>query len=151
MIDPGFAWADQSWAGLPLKNCVIYELRVGTYTAAGIFDAVVSQRAEIKELGVSAIELMPVAQFPGSRNRGYDSVQPFAVEDSYGGPQGLKRLVNPCHQIGLAVILDVVYNRLGPQGNYLADLGPYFTDRNKTHWGGLALNFDGPDSEPVRR
>ena len=150
VIEPSFPWAEENRLDLPLKDYVIYELHVGAFTADGTFDAIVPHLPELKGLGITAIELMPVTQFPGSRNWGYDSVQPFAVQDSYGGPQGLKRLVNACHQIGLAVILDVVYNHLGPEGNYLADFGPYFTDRYKTPWG-LALNFDGPDSEPVRR
>ncbi|HEX7344605.1 MAG TPA: malto-oligosyltrehalose trehalohydrolase, partial [bacterium] len=105
---------------------------------------------ELKDLGITAIEIMPVAQFPGDRNWGYDGVYPFAVQNSYGGPEGLKRLVNACHQRGLAVILDVVYNHLGPEGNYLQDFGPYFTDRYRTPWGS-AINFDGPDSDEVRR
>ncbi len=150
VIDANFPWEDASWLGLPLPRYVIYELHVGTFTSAGTFDAIVPHLAELKDLGITAIELMPVAQFPGSRNWGYDGVLPYAVQDSYGGPQGLKRLVNACHKIGLAVILDVVYNHLGPEGNYLADFGPYFTDRYKTPWG-PALNFDGPDSDPVRR
>ena len=150
VIDPSFAWADRNWLGLPLKDYVIYELHVGTFTAAGTFDAVMAHLEELKDLGITAIELMPVAQFPGSRNWGYDGVYPFAVQNSYGGPQGLKRLVNACHRNGLAVILDVVYNHLGPEGNYLADFGPYFTARYETPWG-QAINFDGPDSDPVRR
>lgn len=150
VTDPTFAWTEQNWLGLPLKNYVIYELHVGTFSADGTFDAIVPHLAELKDLGITAIELMPVAQFPGSRNWGYDGVLPFAVQNSYGGPQGLKRLVNACHQIGMAVILDVVYNHFGPEGNYLAEFGPYFTDRYKTPWGS-ALNFDGPDSDPVRR
>ncbi len=149
-LDARFPWVDHDWLGVPLKDYVIYELHVGTFTAAGTFDAVVPHLAELKNFGVTAIELMPVAQFPGSRNWGYDGVLPFAVQDSYGGPQGLKRLVAACHEIGLAVIMDVVYNHLGPEGNYLAEFGPYFTDRYKTPWG-LAMNFDGPDSDPVRR
>jgi maltooligosyltrehalose trehalohydrolase len=150
VIDPAFAWDHARWAGLPLKNYVFYELHVGTFTSEGTFDAIIPHLAELKELGITAIELMPVAQFPGSRNWGYDGVQPFAVQNSYGGPQGLKRLVNACHRCGLAVTLDVVYNHLGPEGNYLADFGPYFTARYKTPWGD-AINFDGPDSDPVRR
>ncbi|MGZ8433782.1 MAG: malto-oligosyltrehalose trehalohydrolase [Candidatus Binatia bacterium] len=150
VIDANFPWEDASWLGLPLSRYVIYELHVGTFTSAGTFDAIVAHLAELKDLGITAIELMPVGQFPGSRNWGYDGVLPYAVQDSYGGPQGLKRLVNACHKIGLAVILDVVYNHLGPEGNYLADFGPYFTERYKTPWG-PALNFDGPDSDPVRR
>jgi len=150
VIDSEFPWEDSHWLGLPLQRYVIYELHVGTFSAEGTFDAVIPRLAELQDLGITAIELMPVAQFPGSRNWGYDGVLPFAVQDSYGGPRGLKRLVDACHQNGLAVILDVVYNHLGPEGNYLSDFGPYFTDRYKTPWG-LALNYDGPDSDPVRR
>ena len=150
VVDSSFPWEDSQWLGLPLPQYVIYELHVGTFTGDGTFDAVIAHLAELKDLGITAIELMPVAQFPGSRNWGYDGVLPFAVQDSYGGPQGLKRLINACHQIGLAAILDVVYNHLGPEGNYLADFGPYFTDRYKTPWG-LALNFDGAESDHVRR
>ena len=105
---------------------------------------------DLAALGVTAVELMPVAQFPGERNWGYDGVYPFAVQDSYGGPAGLKRLVDACHQKQLAVVLDVVYNHLGPEGNYLADFGPYFSDRYRTPWG-APLNFDGPHSDEVRR
>jgi maltooligosyltrehalose trehalohydrolase len=150
VIDDFFPWEDSHWAGWPLQRAVFYELHVGTFTRDGTFDAIVPHIAELKELGVTAIEVMPVAQFPGSRNWGYDGVLPFAVQNSYGGPQGFKRLVNACHKIGLAVVLDVVYNHLGPEGNYLADFGPYFTDRYKTPWG-PALNFDGPESDHVRR
>jgi len=150
VVDSIFPWEDSHWLGLPLQHYVIYELHVGTFSAEGRFEAVIPRLAELKELGITAIELMPVGQFPGSRNWGYDGVLPFAVQDSYGGPQGLKRLVNACHQNGLAVILDVVYNHLGPEGNYLSDFGPYFTDRYKTPWG-MALNYDGADSDPVRR
>ncbi len=123
---------------------------MGTFTPEGTFDAVIPYLDELKELGLTALELMPVAQFPGGRNWGYDGVFPFAAQNSYGGPVGLKRLVNACHQRGLAVVLDVVYNHLGPEGNYLAAYGPYFTERYRTPWG-EALNFDGPDSDEVRR
>lgn len=150
VVDGVFAWQDGEWSGLVLGRYVLYELHVGTFTADGTFDAIMPHLEELKELGITAIELMPVAQFPGSRNWGYDGVQPFAVQYSYGGPQGLKRLVNACHKMGMAVVLDVVYNHLGPEGNYLADFGPYFTDRYKTPWG-LAVNFDGPESDHVRR
>jgi len=150
VVDGAFAWEDAEWSGLALPRYVIYELHVGTFSADGTFDAVIPHLAELRELGITAIELMPVAQFPGSRNWGYDGVHPFAVQDSYGGPQGLMRLVDACHRTGLAVVLDVVYNHLGPEGNYLSDFGPYFTDRYKTPWG-LALNFDGPESDHVRR
>jgi maltooligosyltrehalose trehalohydrolase len=123
---------------------------VGTFTAQGTFEAVIAHLDELKDLGITAVELMPVAQFPGNRNWGYDGVYPFAVQDSYGGPTGLKKLVNACHHKGLAVVLDVVYNHLGPEGNYLRDFGPYFTDRYRTPWG-EAINFDGPHSDEVRR
>ena len=150
VVAPTFEWGDADWAGLPLERFVIYELHVGTYTAAGTFEAIVPHLAELKDLGVTAIELMPVAQFPGRRNWGYDGVLPFAVQSSYGGPRGLQYFVDRCHRHGLAVILDVVHNHLGPEGNYLADFGPYFTDRMHTPWG-AALNFDGPDGDAVRR
>jgi maltooligosyltrehalose trehalohydrolase len=150
VIDSNFPWNDKSWAGLPLKDFIIYELHVGTFAPPGTFNAIIPYLEYLIQLGVTAIELMPVAQFPGSRNWGYDGVFPFAAQNSYGGPQGLKSLINACHQRGLAVILDVVYNHLGPEGNYLADFGPYFTDRYKTLWG-PALNFDGPFSDEVRR
>jgi maltooligosyltrehalose trehalohydrolase len=125
-------------------------MHVGTFTPEGTFAAIIPHLDELKELGITAVELMPVAQFPGSRNWGYDGVYPYAVQKSYGGPEGLKILVNACHQRGLAVILDVVYNHLGPEGNYLANFGPYFTDRYCTPWGS-AVNFDGPGSDEVRR
>jgi maltooligosyltrehalose trehalohydrolase len=150
VIDPNFVWEEQHWSGVPFSHYVIYELHVGTFTAQGTFDAIVVHLDELKDLGITAIELMPVAQFPGERNWGYDGVYPFAVQNSYGGPDGLKRLIDACHQRGLAVILDVVYNHLGPEGNYLQDFGPYFTDRYRTPWG-IAINYDGPDSDEVRR
>ncbi|MFC1917846.1 malto-oligosyltrehalose trehalohydrolase [Chloroflexota bacterium] len=150
VTDPDFPWEDNRWPGLPLQEYIIYELHTGTFTPEGTFDAVTGHLDGLKELGITAIELMPVAQFPGSRNWGYDGVYPYAVQDSYGGPDGLKRLVNACHRKGLAVILDVVYNHLGPEGNHLAEFGPYFTDRYHTPWG-AALNFDGAYSDEVRR
>jgi len=150
VIDPNFVWEELHWSGIPFSHYVVYELHVGTFTAQGTFDAIVSHLDELKDLGITAIELMPVSQFPGERNWGYDGVYPFAVQDSYGGPDGLKRLIDACHQRGLAVILDVVYNHLGPEGNYLQDFGPYFTDRYRTPWG-IAINYDGPDSDEVRR
>jgi maltooligosyltrehalose trehalohydrolase len=150
VIDPHFVWDEPHWSGIPLSHYLIYELHVGTYTAQGTFDAVVPHLDELKDLGITSIEIMPVAQFQGERNWGYDGVYPFAVQNSYGGPQGLKRLVNACHHRGLAVTLDVVYNHLGPEGNYLNDFGPYFTGRYRTPWGS-AINFDGPDSDQVRR
>ncbi len=145
-----FPWQDREWKGLPLETYVFYELHVGTFTPEGTFDAVIPRLDDMVRLGITAVELMPVAQFPGSRNWGYDGVYPFAVQDSYGGPEGLKKLVDACHRKGLAVVLDVVYNHLGPEGNYLGEYGPYFTDRYKTPWGS-AVNFDGPHSDEVRR
>ena len=125
VIDPNFVWEELDWSGIPLSHYVLYELHVGTFTAQGAFDAIVPHLDKLKDLGITSIEIMPVAQFPGDRNWGYDGVYPFAVQNSYGGPEGLKRLVNACHQRGLAVTLDVVYNHLGPEGNYLNDfLGP---------------------------
>jgi maltooligosyltrehalose trehalohydrolase len=145
-----YDWTDAAWKGLPLDRYVIYELHVGTFTREGTFDAIVPRLAALAELGITAIELMPLAQFPGQRNWGYDGVLPFAVQHSYGGPDGLKRLVDACHEAGLAVVLDVVYNHLGPEGNRLGEFGPYFTERYHTPWG-RALNFDGAHSDEVRR
>jgi len=150
VVDSHFPWEDGDWSGLPLQDYILYELHVGTFTPEGTFDAIISHLDKLKELGITAVELMPVAQFPGNRNWGYDGAYPFAVQHSYGGPEGLKRLVNACHSKGLAAVLDVVYNHLGPEGNYLGDFGPYFTDRHRTPWG-TAINFDGPHSDEVRR
>jgi maltooligosyltrehalose trehalohydrolase len=150
VVTSAFPWGDAGWSGLPLSEYIIYELHVGTCTRDGTFDALIPRLDELKDLGITALELMPVGQFPGNRNWGYDGVYPFAVQNSYGGPDGFRRLVNACHRKGLAVILDVVYNHLGPEGNYLWDFGPYFTDRYKTPWG-KAVNFDGPGSDEVRR
>jgi maltooligosyltrehalose trehalohydrolase len=150
VVDPAFDWDDASWAGRALRDYILYELHVGTYTPEGTFDAIIPHLKELRDLGITALELMPVAQFPGDRNWGYDGVFPFAVQGSYGGPRGLKRLVNACHRQGLAVVLDVVYNHLGPEGNYLREYGPYFTNRYQNAWG-QALNFDGADSDQVRR
>lgn len=144
-----FKWNDEAWKGMLLADFIIYELHTGTFTKEGTFEAVIPWLDYLKELGITALELMPVSQFPGQRNWGYDGVYPFAVQNSYGGPEGLKRLVNACHEKGLAVILDVVYNHLGPEGNYLDNFGYYFTDRYKTPWGD-AINFDGIYSDEVR-
>jgi maltooligosyltrehalose trehalohydrolase len=144
-----FSWTDQHWNPLPLNEYIIYELHTGTFTADGTFRGIIDRLAELQDLGITAIEIMPVAQFPGNRNWGYDGVYPFAVQNSYGGPDGLKELVNACHQAGIAVILDVVYNHLGPEGNYLNDFGPYFTDKYNTPWG-KSLNFDDAHSDHVR-
>jgi len=144
-----YRWDDENWRGMPLEDYILYELHVGTFSPQGTFDGVIERLDALLELGVTAVELMPVAQFPGGRNWGYDGAYPFAVQQSYGGPEGLKRLVDACHRKGLAVVLDVVYNHLGPEGNYLCCFGPYFTDRYRTPWGD-ALNFDGPHSDAVR-
>jgi maltooligosyltrehalose trehalohydrolase len=146
----GFSWTDAQWRGMPLGAAVLYELHVGTFTTEGTFDAAAQKLPALVELGVTAVELMPVAEFPGERGWGYDGVDLFAPHHAYGGPDGLRRLVDACHAHGLAVVMDVVYNHLGPDGNHLARFGPYFTDRHRTPWGD-ALNFDGPDSGPVRR
>jgi maltooligosyltrehalose trehalohydrolase len=145
-----FEWTDRNWKGVALEDSVFYELHVGTFTREGTFDAVRGALDQLAKLGVTTIELMPIAQFPGNRNWGYDGVYPFAVQNSYGTPRDLQLLVNEAHSRGLAVALDVVYNHLGPEGNYLGEYGPYFTDHYKTPWG-AALNFDGPDSDDVRR
>ena len=133
IVDPqSFGWSDSDWRGLPLKDYILYELHVGTFTPEGTFDAAIDKLSYLKELGVTVIELMPVAAFPGTRNWGYDGVSPYAVQAGYGVPQGLKRLVDAAHRMGLAVILDVVYNHLGNEGNYLRFFGPYFTSRHGT-------------------
>jgi maltooligosyltrehalose trehalohydrolase len=151
LVDPErFAWSDGAWRGLPLERLVFYELHVGTFTDAGTFAGVIGRLDELADLGVTAVELMPVAQFPGERNWGYDGVHLYAPQHSYGGPDGLKALVDACHARGLALFLDVVYNHLGPEGNYLGRYGPYFTTRYHTPWG-EALNFDDRDCDPVRR
>lgn len=151
IVDPReFPWTDEGWKGLSRQDLIVYELHVGTFSKEGTFQAVIPRLDYLRDLGITAVELMPVAQFPGSRNWGYDGVYPFAPQDSYGGPQGLKELINAAHNKGLAVVLDVVYNHLGPEGNYLGRYAPYFTDRYKTPWGD-AVNFDGPYSDEVRR
>jgi len=150
VTDLSFSWSDQGWRNPDWGNYIIYEIHTGTFSESGTFDGIGEQLDYLKELGVTAIELMPVAQFPGDRNWGYDGVFPFAVQHSYGGAAGLQRLVDKCHQKGLAVILDVVYNHLGPEGNYLDSYGPYFTDKYKTPWG-RSVNFDDAYCDPVRR
>jgi maltooligosyltrehalose trehalohydrolase len=150
LVDDRFDWRDASWAGLSLSQYLIYELHVGAFTREGTFDSAISQLGYLRDLGVTALEIMPVAQFPGGRNWGYDGVYPYAVQNTYGGPLGFKRFIDAAHGHGFAVVLDVVYNHLGPEGNYLSRFGPYFTDRYHTPWGD-AVNFDGPDSMGVRR
>ncbi|MEW6068669.1 MAG: malto-oligosyltrehalose trehalohydrolase [Nitrospirota bacterium] len=144
-----FHWDDKNWGGIPLSEMIIYELHVGTFTPEGSFKSIIHRLDDLKDIGINAIEIMPVAQFPGDRNWGYDGTYIFAVQNSYGGHDELKRLINECHKKGMAVILDLVYNHLGPEGNYLWDFGPYFTDKYKTPWG-MAINFDGPYSNDVR-
>ncbi len=151
VVDPGaFVWHDAAWRGLPIAEMVIYEAHVGTATPEGTFDGLITCLDELVWLGVTAIELMPVGSFPGRRGWGYDGVCLFAPHAAYGGPDGLRRLVSAAHTRGLAVILDVVYNHFGPDGNYLRDYSrDYFTDRHHTPWG-EAINMDGPHSRPVR-
>lgn len=150
-VDHGlFAWNDSGFRQPPLSSAVIYEMHVGTFTSAGAFDAVTERLDHLIGLGVTHIELMPVAEFSGNRGWGYDGAALYAPHHAYGGPEGLKRLVNTCHERGLAVLLDVVYNHLGPDGNYLGRFGPYFTNRYGTPWG-AAVNLDGPESVEVRR
>jgi maltooligosyltrehalose trehalohydrolase len=151
VVDPGaFDWHDDGWKGKAEEDFIIYELHAGTFTEEGTFDAIITRLDYLVELGITAIDIMPVAQFPGPRNWGYDGAYPFAPQNSYGGPDGLKILVDSCHSRGLSVILDVVYNHLGPEGNYLENYGHYFTDKYRTPWG-KAVNFDGPYSDEVRR
>ncbi len=142
-------WQDSEWAGIPLEEMIIYELHVGTFTPEGTFKAMIPRLLDLTELGVNAIEIMPVAQFPGDRNWGYDGVYPYAVQNSYGRPEDLKQLVDAAHEQGIAVILDVVYNHFGPEGNYIAHHAPYFTDTYQTPWGD-AINFDDAYSYGVR-
>jgi maltooligosyltrehalose trehalohydrolase len=144
-----YRWNDSGWRGLAFADLIFYELHVGTFTPEGTFEAILPRLDELADLGINAIELMPVAQCPGNRNWGYDGVYPYAVQHSYGGPESLKKLVDGCHQKGIAVFLDVVYNHLGPEGNYLSFFGPYFTDKYQTPWGS-ALNLDGAWSDGVK-
>ena len=151
VVDPrAFRWTDEEWRGVEMADLVIYELHVGTFSAEGTFDGAIPHLRELRELGVTAIELMPVAEFPGRRNWGYDGVHMYAAQSSYGGPEGLRRLVDAAHREGLAVFLDVVYNHTGPEGSVLHRYGPYFTEKYHTPWG-AGLNTDGPDSDEVRR
>lgn len=153
VVDLSFPWTDQHWTGLSLHDYIIYELHIGTFTPEGTFDAAIAHLDRLHDLGITAIEVMPVAAFPGSRNWGYDGTHIFAVHTAYGGASALKRFVDACHQRGMAVVLDVVYNHLGPEGNYLWDYaGPpyFFTTRYQTPWG-AAINFDGAYSDEVRR
>ncbi len=151
VVNPGsFAWSDANWKGIPLKDFVTYELHVGTFTPEGTFEGAIARLPYLRDVGVTAVELMPVVEFPGNRNWGYDGASLYTPHSAYGGPAGLKALVDACHRGGLAVVLDVVYNHLGPEGCYLPDYAPCFTSSYQTPWG-KAINFDGPDSDGVRR
>jgi maltooligosyltrehalose trehalohydrolase len=151
LFDPrAHAWKDGAWRGMPTESLIFYELHLGTFTQEGTFDAAVKRLPDLVDLGITCVELMPVQPFPGERNWGYDGVSPYAVHDGYGGPAGLQRFVDAAHALGLAVCLDVVYNHLGPEGNYLRDFGPYFTARHRSPWGD-GLDFDGPDAAPMRQ
>jgi maltooligosyltrehalose trehalohydrolase len=151
VIDPNtFDWQDSAWCGRRWEEAVIYELHVGAFTPAGTFSAICEKLDYLADLGVTAIELMPVSDFPGLRNWGYDGVFPFAPDSSYGRPEDLKQLIQSAHQRGIMVLLDVVYNHFGPEGNYLNFYAPqFFTDRHRTPWGN-GINFDGPESRVVR-
>lgn len=144
-----YKWSDSDWSGIPLESMIIYELHTGTFTQEGTLNSIIRKLDYLSDLGITAIELMPLAQFPGERNWGYDGAYPFAVQASYGGPSALKQLVDSCHKYRIAVIIDVVYNHLGPEGTYVLDYGPYFTNKYSTPWGD-AVNFDGPYSDGVR-
>jgi maltooligosyltrehalose trehalohydrolase len=144
-----FKWTDDDWKGIPLQEMIQYELHTGTFSFRGDFEGIAEKLDYLKDLGINTIELLPVAQFSGVRNWGYDGVYPFAVQNSYGGAKELMALVNECHNRGIAVIMDVVYNHLGPEGNYTSNFGTYFTDRYSTPWG-QSINFDGEYSDGVR-
>jgi maltooligosyltrehalose trehalohydrolase len=144
-----YKWNDNEWRNPDLDDYIFYELHTGTFTPEGTFAGILEKLDYLKSLGITAIEIMPVAQFSGERNWGYDCVFPFAVQNSYGGPEGLSQLVDKCHQKGLAVVLDVVYNHLGPEGNCLPFFGPYFTEKYRTPWGN-AINFDDAWCDGVR-
>lgn len=150
VVSRAFDWQTASWRAPDLRDLVIYELHIGTFTPEGTFDAAIDRLPVLRNLGITAVEIMPIAQFPGRRNWGYDGVLAFAAQNSYGGPSGLKRFVDAAHALDLNVLLDVVYNHLGPEGNYLPRFAPYFTDTYHTPWG-PALNFDDAGSDEVRR
>jgi maltooligosyltrehalose trehalohydrolase len=150
IVDTGaWSWSDAGWRGVDIADAVFYEIHVGTFTREGTFEAVIDELPRLRRLGVTAIELMPIGEFPGARNWGYDGVFGWAPQSTYGGPAGLQRLVDAAHVEGLAVFLDVVYNHVGPEGNVLHEFAPYFTDRYRTPWGD-AINFDGEGSDFVR-
>ncbi len=149
MDQSGFPWDDGGWAGFDLATAVIYEMHVGTFSEEGTFDGAIEHLDHLVDLGVTVVEVMPVAESSGARGWGYDGADLWAPHGSYGGPEGFKRLVAACHRRGLGVVLDVVYNHLGPAGNYLNEFGPYFTDRYRTPWG-WAVNLDGEGSYGTR-
>jgi maltooligosyltrehalose trehalohydrolase len=149
VIDRSFNWTDGKWKGLPMEDLIIYELHVGTFTGEGTFEGIIEKLDYFAGLGINAIEIMPIAQFPGSRNWGYDGVYPYAAQNSYGGANSLKKLVDAAHAKGIAIILDVVYNHIGPEGGYLSNYAPYFTEKYSTPWGN-ALNYDDAYSDGVR-
>ncbi|HTM47097.1 MAG TPA: malto-oligosyltrehalose trehalohydrolase [Bryobacteraceae bacterium] len=146
-----FEWSDQAWTGLPLEQCIFYEIHVGAFTPEGAFASAASRLEYLRDLGVTAIELMPVGDFPGRWNWGYDGVAPFAPARCYGEPDDLRRLIDRAHALGLAVFLDVVYNHLGPDGAYQSAFSPYYYSNDHTSPWGAGINFDGPGSEPVRQ
>jgi maltooligosyltrehalose trehalohydrolase len=145
-----FDWTDANWQAPPLTGAIVYELHIGTFTPGGTFDSAITRLDYLRDLGITHVEIMPVNEFPGKRGWGYDGVDLYAPHHAYGGPDGLKRLVDACHAKGLAVLLDVVYNHLGPSGNYLSRFGPYFNEDYHTPWG-AAVNLDGAWSTEVRR
>ncbi|MGV2126571.1 malto-oligosyltrehalose trehalohydrolase [Agrobacterium vitis] len=149
VIDPAYAWQQTQWQGLPWEEIVIYELHVGSFTPAGTFTAIIERLDHLKNLGVTALQLMPISDFPGRWNWGYDGVLPYAPDSSYGRPEDLKRLVDEAHARGICIFLDVVYNHFGPDGNYLPAYAPIFTDKHITPWG-PGVNYDGDQSEAVR-
>jgi maltooligosyltrehalose trehalohydrolase len=150
VVDPAFPWTDRAWRGIELKDAVLYELHVGTFSPEGTFEGASRRLQHLKSLGATVISLMPVIEFPGKRNWGYDGVHAYAPHSAYGGPRGLKAFVDAAHRLGLAVCVDVVYNHMGPEGNYLREFGPYFSGRYHTPWGD-ALNYDDRGCDRVRR
>lgn len=149
IVPESFEWTDQDWRGLPYETWVMYEIHVGSFSGSQDFDGIIDDLPRLKKMGINAIELMPLAQFSGRHNWGYDGVFPFAVQNSYGGPRGLKKLVNECHRHGMAIVLDVVYNHFGPEGNVFSLCGPYTKEDSSLPWG-HPLNFDDRGSDHVR-
>jgi maltooligosyltrehalose trehalohydrolase len=144
-----YQWQDTGWKGIEWHDMILYELHIGTFTREGTFEAAIPQLDDLAEMGVNTIEVMPLSQFPGNRNWGYDGVHPYAVQNTYGTPNDFKKFVDACHARGIAVILDVVYNHIGPEGNYFSKFGPYFNNKYSTPWGD-AINFDADYADGVR-